>query len=422
MITDIISIKPIKLLSPKRFDILAKILYAKGRENNYDTNFHLDVYREHLFAWNNLCSPFDNKNGIEDYTNSFNDTLDSIKNGGFNKETSLVPITEDNVPLDGAHRVASCIIYNKDIFCRKGVLGDDGTVCDSYRLRNLNLNEKWLDAMALEYSILDENSFIVSLFPSVSNKSDQEVKSILQQAGEVIYEKDIFLNTDGALNYTIEMYYNESWIGEYSNGFPGANNKARVCFTNTNRPLKVFLIKFSEDEEALRKLKDEIRSLFEISNHSVHINDTHEETIRLSKLLFNNNSIHFLNNSKLKHYKNFEEQLNYFKEYIKQNNLNIDNYCITASSILSRYGLRQGNDLDYLHRGSEIQGHPMIHSHNNYAEGRYSTSIDDIIYNPDNHFYYNGVKFASLNIVKQLKTKRGESKDITDLKLIEDVI
>ena len=60
-----------------------------------------------------------------------------------------------------------------------------------------------------------------------------------------------------------------------------------------------------------------------------------------------------------------------------------------------------------------------IHSHNEYSKGRYDKTIDDIIYNPENHFYFNGLKYASLDIIKQLKEKRGEDKDKKDLNLID---
>ena len=78
--------------------------------------------------------------------------------------------------------------------------------------------------------------------------------------------------------------------------------------------------------------------------------------------------------------------------------------------------------MDYLHNGREIEGHPVIHSHNEYGVGKYSTEIDDIIYNPLNHFYYNDVKFATLDIVKKLKETRMEQKDINDLNLIKEVL
>ena len=144
--------------------------------------------------------------------------------------------------------------------------------------------------------------------------------------------------------------------------------------------------------------------------------------MRLARCLLNNNSIHFMNNSNLPPYQNFQEQLNYFKNWIIQNGLDIEDYCVSASSILSMYGLREGNDLDYLHNGLEIQGHNMVHSHNEYGIDKYHTHRDDIIYNPLNHFYYDDIKFASLDVVKQLKQKRGEPKDIIDIKFIDGVI
>ncbi len=46
---------------------------------------------------------------------------------------------------------------------------------------------------------------------------------------------------------------------------------------------------------------------------------------------------------------------------------------------------------------------------------------DDILFNPDNHFYWNNIKFASLDSVKKLKAHRGEEKDLVDVKLMEGV-
>ena len=39
-----------------------------------------------------------------------------------------------------------------------------------------------------------------------------------------------------------------------------------------------------------------------------------------------------------------------------------------------------------------------------------------------NHFYYNGIKFASLDIVKSLKVNRWEEKDKIDVELINSVL
>ena len=115
--------------------------------------------------------------------------------------------------------------------------------------------------------------------------------------------------------------------------------------------------------------------------------------------------------------------MNYFEQYLIENNLDFEDYCITASSVLSLYGLREGKDLDYLHFNPHIiKGHPDISSHNEYGVERYSKHKDDIIFNPENHFYYGNLKVASLEIVKALKEKRGEEKDYIDINLINKVI
>ena len=46
------------------------------------------------------------------------------------------------------------------------------------------------------------------------------------------------------------------------------------------------------------KIKDKIREVFNVGKHSVHITDTKEEAIRTARVVFNDNSIHFLNYAK----------------------------------------------------------------------------------------------------------------------------
>ena len=51
----------------------------------------------------------------------------------------------------------------------------------------------------------------------------------------------------------------------------------------------------------------------------------------------------------------------------------------------------------------------------------YTKLKEDIIYNPENHFYFNGFKFASLNMIREMKKNRNELKDQSDLKLILNI-
>ena len=51
----------------------------------------------------------------------------------------------------------------------------------------------------------------------------------------------------------------------------------------------------------------------------------------------------------------------------------------------------------------------------------YKEKKDDIIYDPLKYFYFNGLKFATLEVVKQMKI-RNESKDLIDLELINKIL
>ena len=144
------------------------------------------------------------------------------------------------------------------------------------------------------------------------------------------------------------------------------------------------------------------------------MSDYSSDTYRISSSLLNTNSIHFLNNGTNDI---SESTKNLLKTYF-ENNVDED-YCLTSSLILEMYGLRKANDVDYLHKNDKKLENFGLHS-GVWLE-YYKENKDDIIYNPSNYFYFNGLKFASLKVVKEMKNNRKEPKDINDLKLISKI-
>jgi hypothetical protein len=51
----------------------------------------------------------------------------------------------------------------------------------------------------------------------------------------------------------------------------------------------------------------------------------------------------------------------------------------------------------------------------------HAEELDNILFNPDNYFYFQGVKFLSINLLKKMKTNRNETKDVKDIKLIDSL-
>ena len=401
-----------------RFDLPIKFLFLKFYDKDINSSFADDMYKEHLRLWNGFRE-YDNpnKNSYDIFRDNFIKIFTDIEHDNFDWNKSPIILDDDGYLINGAHRTAAAMYLNANYkFRRQTDIRDGQKVCDYNMFSRLGLNEKYMDAVALEFVRNNKNLLLVNLFPAATH-SRNLVDSIISKYGNIFYKKDIKLNDKGSLNYMFQLYKGEQWAGDYSNFFAGFREKRNLCFTS-DEPMTAYLI----ETENAKILKDEIRSLYNIGNHSVHINDTHEETLRLSRCLFNKNSIHFLNNCKISNFQIFHSLLKDYEKYIIDSNLDIENYCITASSILSAYGLREGKDLDYLHFGEKLYlEYKDINSHNQYGIGRYTKNIDDIIFNPDNHFYYGNIKFASLDIVKDLKNKRREPKDYLDIDLIESV-
>jgi hypothetical protein len=280
------------------------------------------------------------------------------------------------------------------------------------------LDTKYCDSIALEYCKIKPNTFIATIFPSAKGNLE-EAERIIAAKADIFYKKSLSLNDTGAINLMRQMYNQEPWGGTPDNGYMGLKEKARLCF-QTNGEVNAYVITVADPKDTIF-IKEQVRRVFGIGNHSIHINDTWEETFRLSRAFFNNNSIDMMNVMKPNYYLKFEQLSSFVYLSLLKNGLDPDNYCITASSVLSRLGLREGKDLDYLHRGPTLEGHVSIDSHNEYSKGRYTKTIDDIIYNPENHFYFNGLKYASLEVIKDLKEKRGEEKDKKDLELLNEL-
>lgn len=96
-----------------------------------------------------------------------------------------------------------------------------------------------------------------------------------------------------------QIYYGEEWLGNVENNFKGSQGKLVECFKNFE-PVRVIAFQADNLEEVI-EIKEKIRDIFKIGKHSVHITDTKEEAIRVARIVFNNNSIHFLNYDKDRH-------------------------------------------------------------------------------------------------------------------------
>jgi len=416
--------KAIDLLSGKRFDILAKYIYAKYR--HIESDFPLDIYRHHLQVWNNCNEITDaSKSNFEDFKREFDNIIDSIANRGFDPEISRVPLVAGNL-ANGAHRVAASILYNKDVCCVAGVPTDGQVECgyDFFRNRNVyvptGIDSSYADRMAMEYCNLKDDTFIVTIFPSAPG-STEVARRLLSSCCDIIYEKRFELDNNGPFNFIRTLYDGEWWIGTRQNMYQGVYPKMDLCYDGGSGGETIAFLVECSDSRILPEIKEKIRTVYGIGKHSVHINDTREETLRISRAIFNDNSIHFMNNSKKNFYDNFERCFEKYTKWVKDKGVNADDLCVDSSAVLSAYGIRDCRDLDFLYAGKHIDTGMLDVSCHNEEMKHYTHTKDDIIYNPSRHFYYRGMKFSSIQTVQEMKQNRGEQKDFADCELIKEI-
>ena len=381
---------PNDLLTHKRFDVVIKYMYA----SNLSSYFYKDAYKRHLQVWNNFYEGNPRKKGFEEFDTAFKSIIN-------NNVTDPVILNDEGHIINGAHRLAAALYHQRPINVRHANSDENYPIMADYEFFiEKKLPQHILKRAALEYAKLKSNSHVICLFP-ISHTRITEVKKIINEYSNVFYSSSAEFNPTGQLGLMKEIYFVEGWANE-----EGIKRKSDQCF---GRESKVtFMLVDAKNLENVKEMKAKIRKLFNVGNHSVHISDYHQDAIRISKTVFNDNSIHFLNNRKNISFPNH-------KKLIASYTPN-DNTIITGSSVLSLYGLRDCKDLDLIYYNN-----PPADSHNQYLEKLYNKTLGDIINNPLCHLYYQGCKYVHLDIIKDMKSLRNEPKDIKDVELIKSI-
>ena len=398
-------IKSIELLTPNRLDIVFKYLYLKFYDKSKD--FADEIYNEHIkVITNGLYKEIDNgKEGIDEFHKSFIKTFNNIKEKRFNPEISVIPVTSDLSISNGAHRVASSIYLNQDVFYETKENKKSNYGYQFFKDRGISKNI--LELAVLNYIELKPNTFLALVWPSADKK-----KEYLSSFKNIIYEKKFRLNYNGAHNFLAQVYKEQKWIGDFSNGYGGAHVKLSESFKQLSDIHAIFF--HEESLSTVNQIKDSLREKFNIGKASIHITDEQSETLELGKYILNSNSIHFLNNSKPYLFHNTFHNLKLLKEKLNSLNINNEEIIIDGGSVLSIYGIRDTNDLDYLCLSGSINGFDNHASQLVYHKEK----IEDLLFNPKHYFYFNDFKFISIEQIKKMKKNRNEIKDRIDIKLI----
>ena len=404
------------LLTSKRFDLAFKLLYLEMKDS--DVEFSKEFYQIHIGALSlgRFAEPGNEaKNSIEKFIREFNKTFENIKLNGFDENKTLIPLSKNGSIANGSHRVASAIFLARDVQSVK--IDADNHIYDYRFFKERGVSSNVLDVVATKFISYSANTHIAFIWPSAVGH-DKEVKSIIPN---IIYRKSIQLNKNGAHNLLSQIYFGEEWLGSVEDNFKGAEGKLVKCF-NKDKPFRV--IAFHADSlNDVAKIKNKIRDIFNIDKHSIHITDTSDEVNRVARIVFNDNSIHFLNHAKPNKYASTHNKVAAFKTFISNSDACHDDVILDGSMVLSAYGIREANDIDYFtNENSKVDiKNDTFECHDSELKYHDIEKLS-LIHNPQYYFYFNDVKFVSFEQVYKMKKNRKEVKDLTDCKSMEALL
>ena len=362
-----VEIKPAdEFLVPQRLDLMCKLEYIDCKENKNNMSFAKELYKEHIkaFSEGTYVEPgSEEKNSIEKYFNSFDKLIDDIKTHGFDLSKSVIPVSDDGVILDGSHRVAIAIYYGLSIPTVKihNVKRDFGAEFFLQR----GLKQTYVDYIAYKYMLCKDNVYVVCLWPRTHDRDKLKlVDALIKTSAKVFYKKDVQLNYNGLRQLMIHLYHEQDWTGNIDNAYAGIDSKATACYAPEEKT-EVYFIEGVEQTRVVQ-LKQRIRDIYQIENHSVHITDTKAEAIEAGQVLLNSNSIHLMN---------YGKPFKFAKSIKKYLQIPADERIVQNNSTPALYGIAQVNEVNLV-------------------------SDDEVSLNPEKYLYYFGRKTIALREIK----------------------
>tara|TARA_Y100000991_G_C21966693_1_gene347217 strand:- start:39 stop:1460 length:1422 start_codon:yes stop_codon:yes gene_type:complete len=381
---EVFEIESKDLITYNRLDLIYKIKYLRGinSKNKYFTKYYLDHIKSFNFG---KYIEFDNpyKNSESKFINVFKSIDKNIDNKGFDESLSIIPLSNDGSILNGSHRVASSIVRNRKVKCIK--ISCKPFLYDYNFFTSHLVNQAWLEDIVLNYIRESEKFSVALIWP----KADLENKIIKKFFNKIIYFKEIKLSFSALDQLIKSVYRNEKWLGHKEKNYNGSIYKTIQCYKR-NKKLKLIIFENKDDKETLR-IKSKIRTICNIDNHSIHTLDTKEEAIIITRLLLNKNSINQLNNYAFS-VDNYQYLQN-LENSIGKNDLSREDFIMSYNSSLYIYGFNK----NYSKNIFEIHSNNL----NQKAKANFinlkSKFNNDLIYNPENYFWFQNIKFISIS-------------------------
>jgi len=319
------------------------------------------------------------------------------------------------------------------------------------------------DRIIFEYIKFRQNTYCLTLWPFVTN-GISEFMEFLKKYGHIYYVKEIELNYNAALNLIYQLYSDTKRFWKIN------KLKEKLEYLgwkeNDTKTIRVIFFENTSNEiisGSQSQLKTKMREqLLKYCNNKslrgddlLHINDSYYQTIEYSKIYLHDNTLKFLKKQNLERFLSDEFDIsrlffNTIKSWMIDNIslIDYDRFLFFGSLVLYVYGLRNCRDID----GLVVSSNNMITNdlvnktakffydnktkfffgslgimNTQYWKNEWDTKDvrwlnmmnvthkDQLVFDPINHFYFNGIKIMTIKNETMRKFIRRKPQDYADM-------
>lgn len=348
--------------------------------------------------------------------------------------------------------------------------------CTYYR----DLYEKTRDTQnnIYEYDTITADNIILEYLkfrPSISTiiiwpiAQSVDLDKFLAQYGHIYYKRTRDFTYNGAINLLHQLYADKPWYDlkwiksklDYLGWKENTNNNVTIIFFDNTSPHRLSgsqaPLKTMIREHIMATLKNTTNNTNLRGDDFLHANDHYYQVIEYSKIFLHDRTFKFITKQQLTNVLSFYKCGYYFNTLKKWMIANLDlvdydRYLLMGNMALYAYGVKACGYIDgFVYTGSGGDNLVEKTADNFYkfptkfffgdfkllGTKYWKSSLDDqnmawfktlkiinkeeLIFNPNNYFYYNGIKILRLKYEMIRKYIRGTNQDLADLVAINSM-
>lgn len=431
----VLVIDPRALLLGQRLDIIVKYLYARQRLGLVSGGDGVDAerhYTQHIHLRTGGQEPGDEgrKGSMQEFQGQFDALIDSMAAKGFDPDYPVPLSSEDGLPLNGAHRIATALAVGCDIAITSAPM--PGGLWDMEWFRQHGYMREDRNLLLRTLASIKPEHFCVTLLWSPVEAQWPEMERRINAQMPVVNSRTVELPRE-AFEELVHDIYSLDWGPR-----TGANIERKVDLL-AGHPPRVRIVfcerPFDSDATLPRAMKTELREAFAAFSPvdhftTLHVSESAHETCHLMNIFASENNLRRLQRRRRLR-PGFLDMLVEMNEETRRKGIDPADCCVVGSSVLDALGLREADDIDFTLR-SDLRfrhfdgGVTHLTERLDVVSFNYPRSFssspaltdDDLIARKECQFHVRGMRFADPGIVLTRKQHQRREKDLRDVALL----